>query len=138
MAFIINAFQRCKALAKFQTPVNDTCLGVLPCYQQIRNKWPDFRMKKDARKRNTLKEYGVYKLRYNALRKNNIIPLEIQEIADKEIYNCPRDASITRIVQRCQVTSRPRGNVKRWRLSRIVFRHLADYNKLAGVQRAMW
>lgn len=37
-------------------------------------------MKKDARKRNTLKEYGVYKLRYNALRKNNIIPLEIQVI----------------------------------------------------------
>lgn len=53
-------------------------MGVLPQNQQIRNKWPDFRMKKDARKRNTLKEYGVYKLRYNALRKNDIIPLEIQ------------------------------------------------------------
>jgi len=60
-------------------------LGVLPCYQQIRNKWPDFRMKKDARKRNTLKEYGVYKLRYNALRKNNIIPLEIQVIKNEKI-----------------------------------------------------
>jgi len=63
---------------------------VLPCEQQFRNKWPDFRMKKDARKRNTLKEYGVYKLRYNALRKNNIIPLEIQVIKigknDCEIY----------------------------------------------------
>lgn len=35
-------------------------------------------MKKDARKRATLKEYGVYKLRYNAIRKNDIIPLEIQ------------------------------------------------------------
>lgn len=47
-------------------------------------------MKKDARKRNTLKEYGVYKLRYNALRKNDIIPLEIQVIKigknDFEIY----------------------------------------------------
>lgn len=53
-------------------------LGVLPHNQQIRNKWPDYRMKKDARKRATLKEYGVYKLRYNALRKNDIIPLEIQ------------------------------------------------------------
>jgi hypothetical protein len=35
-------------------------------------------MKKDARKRDTLRDYGVYKLRYNALRKNDIIPLEIQ------------------------------------------------------------
>lgn len=54
--------------------------GVLPFNQQIRNKWPDFRMKKDARKRNTVKEYGIYKLRYNALRKNTIIPLEIQVV----------------------------------------------------------
>lgn len=53
-------------------------LGILPSNQQVRNKWPDFRMKKDARKRATLKEYGVYKLRYNAIRKNDIIPLEIQ------------------------------------------------------------
>lgn len=37
-------------------------------------------MKKDARKRATLKEYGVYKLRYNALRKNDIIPVEVQVI----------------------------------------------------------
>jgi len=58
-------------------------LGIHPFNQQIRNKWPDFRMKKDARKRNTLKEYGVYKLRYNALRKNNIIPLEIQVIENQ-------------------------------------------------------
>lgn len=41
-------------------------------------------MKKDARKRATLKEYGVYKLRYNALRKNDIIPLEIQVIKFKK------------------------------------------------------
>lgn len=28
MAFIINAFQRCKAMAKFQTPVNETCVSI--------------------------------------------------------------------------------------------------------------
>lgn len=104
MSFIINAFQRCKALANFQTPINGSCvsilfinirmrnsltlfqLGVLAQNQQIRNKWPDFRMKKDARKRATLKEYGVYKLRYNTLRKNDIIPLEIQVIKKHKFF----------------------------------------------------
>lgn len=28
MAFIINAFQRCKAMAKFQTPVNEICVSI--------------------------------------------------------------------------------------------------------------
>ncbi|KAG8225201.1 hypothetical protein J437_LFUL009488 [Ladona fulva] len=61
-----------------------------------------------------------------------------EEIANKEIAAQPRDASTYRLVRRCAITSRPRGVVHKWRLSRIVFRHLADYNKLSGVQRAMW
>nr|CAD7403656.1 unnamed protein product [Timema cristinae] len=60
------------------------------------------------------------------------------EIADKEIASFPLNSCPTRIHSRCALTSRSRGLVKRWRLSRIVWRHYADYNKLSGVQRAMW
>lgn len=95
-------------------------------------------MKKDYLKRQTIKEQNIDRLRVNALRKNDILPQELRQIADVEIHAMPRNSSITRIVNRCAVTSRPRGVVLRWRLSRFVFRHLADYNKLSGVQRAMW
>lgn len=64
--------------------------------------------------------------------------LFFKEIAHQDINALPRDSSIVRIRSRCAVTSRPRGVVYRWRLSRIVWRQLADYNKLSGVQRAMW
>nr|CAD7447060.1 unnamed protein product [Timema bartmani] len=63
---------------------------------------------------------------------------EFPEIADKEIASFPLNSCPTRIHSRCALTSRSRGLVKRWRLSRIVWRHYADYNKLSGVQRAMW
>ncbi|KAJ4428829.1 hypothetical protein ANN_25822 [Periplaneta americana] len=63
---------------------------------------------------------------------------ETEEIADKEVAALPRDSNYIRVRHRCAITSRPRGVVFKWRLSRIVWRHLADYNKLAGVQRAMW
>lgn len=95
-------------------------------------------MKKDYLKRQTIKEQNIERLRTNALRKNDVLPLELREIADVEIHAQPRNSSITRIVNRCAVTSRPRGIVERWRLSRFAFRNLADYNKLSGVQRAMW
>lgn len=36
------------------------------------------------------------------------------------------------------MTSRPRGVKRRWRLSRIVFRQLADHNQMCGIQRARW
>lgn len=61
-----------------------------------------------------------------------------QEVAEKEIAALPRDTCPARIRNRCVLTSRPRAVVWRWRLSRIVFRHLADHAQLSGVQRAMW
>lgn len=95
-------------------------------------------MKKDWRKRQTIKNEHITRLRINALRKNNVLPRDLQEIADAEIHALPRDSSMIRIVNRCAVSSRPRGTVYRYRLSRFIFRELADHNKLAGVQRAMW
>ncbi|KAG8034623.1 hypothetical protein G9C98_007699 [Cotesia typhae] len=61
------------------------------------------------------------------------------EIADRQmIEDIPRVSSRSQLTGRCAVTSRSRGNLSRWRLSRFIFRHMADYNKIAGLQRAMW
>lgn len=62
----------------------------------------------------------------------------LQEVADKEIAALPRDSCPVRIRNRCVMTSRPRGVKRRWRLSRIVFRHLADHNQMSGILRARW
>ncbi|XP_009640980.1 28S ribosomal protein S14, mitochondrial [Egretta garzetta] len=61
-----------------------------------------------------------------------------REVADKEIADLPRDSCPVRIRNRCVLTSRPRGVKRRWRLSRIVFRHFADHAQMSGIQRAMW
>jgi small subunit ribosomal protein S14 len=95
-------------------------------------------MIKDVKRRRCVAEHAKDRLRVNSLRKNDILPIEIREIADAQIAAFPRDSSLVRVRERCALTSRPRGNVFRWRVSRIVWRHLADYNKLSGVQRAMW
>ncbi|XP_070491052.1 small ribosomal subunit protein uS14m [Chironomus tepperi] len=101
--------------------------------------WTDWRMIKDYKKRMTVKQHAVDRIRVNTLRKNDILPIEIREAASTEIHNnFPRDSNLNRVVYRCMVTSRPRGNLMKFRLSRIMFRHFADYNKLSGVQRAMW
>lgn len=95
-------------------------------------------MVRDVKRRKMNVEYAPMRLRVNAMRRNNILPLELRQIADEEISQFPRDSTPLRIKKRCCVTSRPRGIVYRWRLSRIVFRHLSDHNLLSGVQRAMW
>ncbi|KAI0207820.1 28S ribosomal protein S14, mitochondrial, partial [Lamellibrachia satsuma] len=104
----------------------------------VRARYINWRMLRDVKRRNLVKEYGPIRLRVNAIRKNTIIPREIQEMADSHIASFPRDSCRNRTTNRCVMTSRPRGNLRRWRLSRIMWRHLADYNKLSGVTRASW
>ncbi|EDW66105.1 28S ribosomal protein S14, mitochondrial [Drosophila novamexicana] len=106
--------------------------------QQVRTKYADWRMIRDVKRRKCVSEHAKERLRVNSLRKNDILPIELREVADAEIAAFPRDSSLVRVRERCALTSRPRGVVHKYRLSRIVWRHLADYNKLSGVQRAMW
>lgn len=106
--------------------------------QQVRNKWANHWMKRDYLRRKLVEKENIKRLRLNGLRKNTILPRELQEVADAEIAALPYRSSITHLTNRCAVTSRSRGNVLRWRLSRFVFRHLIDYNKMSGGQRAMW
>lgn len=96
-------------------------------------------MLKDYKRRMIVKQFAVDRIRLNTVKKNNVLPFELREVAGKELHNnFPRDSCFIRIRERCSITSRPRGCVKPFRVSRIVFRKLADYNHLAGVQRAMW
>ncbi|KAJ8916155.1 hypothetical protein NQ315_016294 [Exocentrus adspersus] len=106
--------------------------------QHVRTKYVNRWMIRDVKRRKIVTEYAPARLRINSLRKNDVLPPELREIADTEIAALPRDSVVLRLTTRCVITSRGKGSVPRWRFSRIIFRHLADYNKLAGIQRALW
>ena len=50
----------------------------------------------------------------------------------------PRDASPTRVVNRCAVTGRRRAYLRRFQLSRISFRELASAGLIPGVTKSSW
>ncbi len=50
----------------------------------------------------------------------------------------PRDASPTRLVNRCRVTGRRRSFLRRFQLSRITFRELASHGLIPGVTKSSW
>ncbi|XP_023211333.1 28S ribosomal protein S14, mitochondrial-like [Centruroides sculpturatus] len=100
--------------------------------------YTDWRMLRDVKRRKMVKDNAKLRLQINALRKNDILPRQIRDIADAEIAALPLDTAPVRLHGRCVITSRARGKLTRWRMSRIVWRHLADYNYLSGVQRSIW
>lgn len=50
----------------------------------------------------------------------------------------PRNASPTRLHNRCLVTGRPHGYLRKYKVSRIVFRELANKGEIPGVKKASW
>lgn len=50
----------------------------------------------------------------------------------------PRDASPTRVVNRCEVSGRRRGYLRRFGLSRITFREMASQGLIPGVTKSSW
>jgi small subunit ribosomal protein S14 len=50
----------------------------------------------------------------------------------------PRDSSPTRSRLRCQITGRSRGNLRKFKLSRIMLRELALAGQIPGLKKASW
>ncbi|MFP6873803.1 MAG: 30S ribosomal protein S14 [Verrucomicrobiales bacterium] len=50
----------------------------------------------------------------------------------------PRNASPCRVVNRCEVTGRRHGFLRRFKMSRITFRELASKGHIPGVIKSSW
>jgi small subunit ribosomal protein S14 len=64
---------------------------------------------------------------------------ELKERGDYEaLRKLPRDSSPTRLHNRCAVTGRPRGYLRKFNMSRIAFRELAHKGQIPGVKKSSW
>lgn len=63
---------------------------------------------------------------------------EEREQARIALNKMPRDSSPIRLRNRCQLTGRPRGVMRKFRLSRLTFREMASIGLIPGVTKASW
>ena len=54
------------------------------------------------------------------------------------LQKLPRDASPVRMHNRCALTGRPRGYIRKFGISRVVFREMAHDGKIPGVRKSSW
>ncbi len=64
---------------------------------------------------------------------------ELKAQGDYEaLAKLPKDSSPTRLKNRCEVTGRPRGFMRKFGMSRIAFRDLAHKGQIPGVKKSSW
>jgi len=50
----------------------------------------------------------------------------------------PKDSSPVRLHNRCKITGRPKGYMRKFGINRVTFRELASAGKIPGVTKASW
>ncbi|WP_424814336.1 30S ribosomal protein S14 [Roseococcus sp. YIM B11640] len=65
-------------------------------------------------------------------------PIEDRFEASIKLAQMPRNGAKNRIRLRCELTGRPRGNYRKFKLCRNQLRDLANKGQLPGVVKASW
>lgn len=93
-------------------------------------------------KNNKRREKGF---KYSELRKELRKKVSNLKLSEEErnsagitLQKLPKDSSLSRSVRRCNISGRPRGNLRRFGLSRLMFRKLAHQGKIPGVIKSSW
>jgi small subunit ribosomal protein S14 len=82
-----------------------------------------------------------YRERRRALKKTIIdqaLPIEARLEAVRALAKLPRNSCPVRHRNRCKVTGRPRGYLRKFGMSRISLRELAHEGKIPGVTKSSW
>ena len=95
-------------------------------------------VEKNNKRKDLAKRYHKHRTELREKANNLKLSDEDRSAARRKLQDLPKDTNPNRTITRCMVTGRPRGNYRKFGLSRMVFRALALDGKLPGVTKASW
>lgn len=84
------------------------------------------------------KQYAAKRERLKARVRDDSLPQEERFKASLDLAKLPRNSAHNRVVNRCELTGRPRAYYRKFRLSRIALRELASVGQIPGMVKSSW
>lgn len=99
--------------------------------------------KKSAIERNQkrirmVKKFASRRARLKVIANDNDLPGEERFAARLKLAKLPRNSAQVRVRNRCLISGRPRGNYRKFRMSRIALRELALQGLIPGMVKSSW
>ena len=95
-------------------------------------------IEKNARRAKLVKRINPRRARLKALARDRDAPPEDRFEAQLKLAELPRNSSDTRLHNRCELSGRPRGYYRKFKLSRIALRALASAGQIPGMVKSSW
>jgi small subunit ribosomal protein S14 len=93
---------------------------------------------KNKRRAQLAKRMAAKRARLKAMAEDRSLPPEDRFAARLKLAELPRNSSITRVRNRCELTGRPRGVYRKFKLSRLALRELASAGQIPGMVKSSW
>lgn len=95
-------------------------------------------IEKNNRRRRMVKAKKASRDSLKALIMNKETSMDERFVAVMKLAEMPRNSSKVRIRNRCELSGRPRGYYRKFKLSRIALRELASSGQVPGVLKSSW
>lgn len=95
-------------------------------------------IEKNKRRERMVKQYAARRAKLKAIANNRELPMEERFAARLKLAELPRNSAPSRVRLRCEMTGRPRGNYRKFKLSRIALRDLASTGQIPGMVKSSW
>ena len=95
-------------------------------------------VERDKRRLKTVQKYAAKRAQLKELIRDPKTSPEDRQAAQEKLQKQPRDAAAVRGRLRCAITGRPRGNYRKFGLSRTKIREVANRGEIPGLVKASW
>lgn len=95
-------------------------------------------IEKNNRRARLVAQHAAKRSRLKAVAKDKSIPIEERFLATVTLAQMPRNGARIRVRNRCELTGRPRGVYRKFKISRIALRDLGSTGMIPGVVKSSW
>ncbi len=95
-------------------------------------------IEKNNRRVRMVKKHAAKRAKLRAVARDRSLPPEERFQAYMKLAKRPRNGAASRVRNRCELTGRPRGYYRKFRLSRIAVRELGSVGQIPGMVKSSW
>ena len=95
-------------------------------------------IEKNEKRKKLVQRYAAKRDRLRMIARDRSSPPEERFQAYLKLAEMPRNGAAVRVRNRCMVSGRPRGNYRKFKISRIALRDLASIGQIPGMVKSSW
>jgi len=95
-------------------------------------------IEKNMRRKRLVAKFAAKRAQLKAIVNDRSLAPEERFAAQLKLAELPRNGTAVRVRNRCEVSGRPRGYYRKFKLSRIALRELGSEGQIPGLVKSSW